>query len=77
MSYSLIGKICNKIISKKKIYYPSFKQSTISYDYYLEEDRKTIINKGLNVEINKKKLKDFLIELSKSDKERNIEKQKL
>ena len=77
MSYSLIGKICNKIISKKKIYYPSFKQSTISYDYYLDEDGNAIINKGINVELNKQKLKNFLIELSKSDEKRNIERKKL
>ena len=77
MSYSLIGKIYNKIISKKKLYCPTFKQTTFSYDYYLDEDGNAIINKGINVELNKQKLKNFLIELSKSDKERNIERQKL
>ena len=77
MSYSLIGKIYNKLLSKKKLYSPFCKQTTFSYDYYLDEDGNSLINKGINVEINKQKLKDFLIELSKSDEERNIERKKL
>ncbi len=75
MSYSKMGKIFNKLIEKKEKFF-SRKIKPIIYDFYLDEEGNKIINKGINIELKKQKLKNFLEELSRSDEDRNLSRKK-